>query len=154
MHVLLNKQKADLPRFNMQLRLKPHERLLQEKRQGTQVQWGGYLISLCLVGGGFKQGHAYQGTFPASKQQAVRRVQPTLNNCQWAAMQHKQHKGTLGLWEKLFGMCLFRKQCKQLHQHLLKYRKSHIYMSLSSPYMSERIPGQPGINHFKPFWIQ
>lgn len=141
MHVLLNKQKADLPHFNMQLRLKPREQLLHKKNQGMQGQRRG--ISLCRVGGGLKQCYAYQGTSAASKCQAVRRVRPALNKCQWAAMQHKQHKGTLGLWEKLFGMCLFRKQCKQLHQHLLEIPEvSHIYMSLSSPYMSEIIPGQ------------
>lgn len=67
-------------------------------------------ILLCRVGEGLKHCNAYQGTSAASECQAVLRVRPPLNKCQWAAMQHKQHKGTLGLWEKLFGTCLFSKQ--------------------------------------------
>lgn len=78
-----------------------------------QVQCRG--IPLCGVGGGFTQCPVCEGTCAASERQAVQRARPALNKRQWAAMQHKQHKGTLGLWEKLFGMCLFRKQCKQLH---------------------------------------
>lgn len=69
------------------------------------------------VGGGFKQGPAaYRGPLRLPNVcGAMRRVRPALNQRQWAAMQGKQHKGALGLWEKLFGMCLFRKQRKQLH---------------------------------------
>lgn len=91
--------------------------------RGHPSVWSRWRIHLCPV---------CQGTCAASEHQSVQRVRPALNERQWAAMQHKQHKGTLGLWEKLFGMYLFRKQCKQLYISIFsKYWKFHIWMTLS-----------------------
>lgn len=51
MHVLLNKHKADLPSFNMQVRLKPCNNGFM-RRLSLQLQYSGIL--LCWVGGGLK----------------------------------------------------------------------------------------------------
>lgn len=74
-------------------------------------------LSGSLGGWGVQTGpYAYRGPLRLPNVcGAMRRVRPALNQRQWAAMQGKQHKGALGLWEKLFGMCLFREQRKQLH---------------------------------------